>query len=47
MRKESYCSLFLIGMGISFTVHDTSSNVIVVKISRLWEQNINKLHRIH
>ncbi|AAS43032.1 hypothetical protein BCE_4130 [Bacillus cereus ATCC 10987] len=27
--------LFLIGMGISFTVHDTSSNVIVVRICRL------------
>ncbi|SME09998.1 hypothetical protein BACERE00185_02732 [Bacillus mobilis] len=27
--------VFLIGMGISFAVHDTSSTVIVVKIWRL------------
>ncbi|SCV24519.1 Uncharacterized protein BCRIVMBC126_04228 [Bacillus wiedmannii] len=37
MGKESYGSLFcfLIGMGISFAVHDTSSTVIVAKIWRL------------
>lgn len=34
MKKESFSSFFIfkVGMGSSFTVHDTSSTVIVAKI---------------
>ncbi len=34
MKKESFCSLFMfkIGMGISATVHGTSSTLIIAKI---------------